>query len=139
MMASKLSHGRALRVGLLLYAALALADTLLTMRGMGGDLQLEGNPLMRRVMELCGVGPGLLLEKAAVGAVTALIARYAAPAIRADAPWIHRVPSTRWARAWMAQKDRSWVAFIPLYAAAAFQGLAALSWLTLELLSQAMS
>lgn len=129
----RFSHGRALGVGLLFYAALALADMLLTLRGMGGDLQLEGNPLMRWTMEQCGVELGLALEKAAVGAVTALIALYSAPALRDRAPWIYKVPASPWARAWMARGDRSWVAFIPLYAAALCQGLAALSWLALDL------
>jgi hypothetical protein len=53
-------------LGVALYAAAALADVVMTVRGMGGDLELEGNPIMRAVMGALGVEAGLLVQKVGV-------------------------------------------------------------------------
>ena len=123
---------RQLLVGTSLYAAAALADMALTLSGMKGDLSLEGNPVMRSVMARLGAPWGLVLEKAAVGCAFALLALFLEPEIKRNAGWIWKVPSTPWARAWLRRGDRSWIAYVPLYGAAAFQLLAALSWVALR-------
>jgi hypothetical protein len=120
-----------LGLGAALYAAAALADAYMTLSGVGSDLQLEGNPLMRGMMERIGAELGLVTQKAAIGAATILIAVVGERAIRLRKPWIWRIPMTRWVRSWMRRKDRSWIAFIPLYAATMGQGFAALSWVAL--------
>ncbi len=125
----------ALGFGVALYAAAALADTWLTLEGIGGSLAMEGNPMMRAVMASLGPTTGLIAQKAAVGAAAIFIAAAGRPAIRNRSAWIDRVPSTRWARAWMRSGDRSWIALIPLYVATCGQVLAALSWSVLYALS----
>jgi hypothetical protein len=125
---------RALLLGVTLYAAVALADGLLTLRGMGGDLELEGNPVMRAAMRALGLEMGLLVQKVAMGAVGAAVAYWGAPAIRKRSPWIWRVPMTPPVRRWLKRGDRSWIAFIPLYAAIAAQAFAVASWTALYLL-----
>lgn len=116
-------------LGCALYILAALADIHWTLKGMDGVLALEGNALMRGLMARVGIANGLLLAKAAVGTVCFAIARYGAPEIRRGAPWIDKVPSTRWARAWMKSGDRSWIAYIPLYGTALSQFLAAAGWI----------
>ena len=111
-----------------LYALAALSDIHMTLKGMDGALQLEGNAVMRALMARVGIAPGIWLGKAAVGALCCLIAHYGVPEIKRGAPWIDKVPSTRWARAWMKSGDRSWIAYLPLYGTALFQLMAALSW-----------
>ena len=118
-----------LGIGIALYLAAALMDMHMTLTGMGGDLDLEGNPVMRATMRWLGLEAGLAAQKAAVGGLLTLIAVYGERAIGDGQQWIRRVPSTRWAREWMRRKDRSWIAYIPLYAVAVGQGLAAGSWL----------
>lgn len=125
---------RALGLGVALYAVVALADVIMTVRGMGGDLALEGNPIMRAAMGALGVEAGLLVQKVAIGALAAVIARRGAPAIRSRSEWIWKVPMTPWVRRWMQRGDRAWIAFIPLYAAIAAQAFAVASWAALDLL-----
>lgn len=98
---------------------------------MGGDLALEGNPFLRGLMARLGIVNALFLSKAAVGLGCFFIALYGEPEIRRGAAWIDKVPSTRWARAWMKSGDRAWIAYVPLYGTAASQALAALSWMAL--------
>ncbi len=124
----------ALGIGIVLYSVAAATDMYMTLQGIGGDLAMEGNPIMRAMMRRLGPELGLLTEKVAVGCITGLIALRGERAIRDGAAWIRKVPSTRWARDWMQRKDRSWVAFIPLYTAAAGQGLATVSWALLDAL-----
>ena len=121
-----------LGIGISLYVAAALMDTHMTLTGMGGVLDLEGNPVMRATMRWLGIEAGLAAQKALVGGLLMLIAVYGERAIGGRRHWIHKVPSTRWAREWMQRKDRSWIAYIPLYAVAISQGLAAGSWLLVE-------
>ena len=120
--------------GAVLYAASAVADTSLTLGGIGADLQLEGNPMMRAMMQQLGADVGLVTQKALIGGGALAIAVVGERAIRRKEPWIWKIPSTRWARSWMCRKDRSWIAFIPLYAATIGQIFAVASWAALPVL-----
>jgi hypothetical protein len=117
-----------LAVGSVFYALAAVADIRMTLAGMGGELELEGNPVMRAVMTQFGLEAGLFLEKALVGVICFLIAKYGEREIKRGEGWIWKLPSTRWTRAWMRRGDRSWIAYTPLYIVAASQLLAAASW-----------
>ena len=127
-----LSSRYKLALGLGFFALTAVADIRMTLAGMGGVLALEGNPVMRAVMAHLGLEAGLWLGKALVGVVCFVIAQYGEREIKRGADWIWRVPSTKWARAWMKGGDRSWIAYIPLYGVAASQLLAAASWTFVE-------
>jgi len=117
-----------LALGSMLYVLAALADIKMTLAGMGGDIKLEGNPVMRAVMAHFGLEAGLFLEKALVGAICFVIAKYGEREIKRGAEWIWKLPSTKRTRAWMRRGDRSWIAYTPLYAVAVSQLLAAASW-----------
>jgi hypothetical protein len=119
---------RPLAAGAALYAFAAVADAVMTVRGLGGDLALEGNAGLRGLMERIGIVPALVVEKSVVALACLWIAWFVAPEIRRGASWIERVPSTPWARAWMRRGDRSWIAYIPLYGTALLQLFAALLW-----------
>lgn len=121
----------ALTLGGAFYALAALADIHWTLTGLGGNPALEGNALMWALMERAGIVSGLWLGKAAVGLACFAVALYGAPEIRRKAAWIDKVPSTRWARAWMKSGDRSWIAYLPLYGTALSQLFAAVSWIYL--------
>lgn len=123
-----------LAVGSAFYALAAVADIGMTLAGMGGKLELEGNPVMRAVMAHLGLEAGLVLEKTFVGAICFVIAKYGEREIKRGAGWIWKVPSTKWARAWMRRGDRSWIAYSPLYIVAASQLLAAASWVVVRLM-----
>ena len=122
--------------GVALYLAAALTDTALTLPGVGADLDLEGNPWIRWMMQQLGAGLGLATQKAAIGGGAIAIAVVGERAIQRNAPWIWKVPMTAWVRRWMRRKNRSWIAFIPLYAATLGQGVAVASWAVLPLLLQ---
>jgi len=120
--------------GAVLYAAAAVADTFMTLSGVGADLQLEGNPMMRAMMQQLGADVGLATQKALIGGGAIAIAVVGESAIRRNESWIWKIPSTRWARGWMRRKNRSWIAFIPLYAATIGQFFAVASWAALPVL-----
>ncbi len=130
--APSLRRRHLLGCGIALYAAAAVADTYMTLEGVGADLQLEGNPVMRGMMRQLGAGMGLATQKAIIGGATIVIAVVGEGAIQRREPWIWKIPTSRWVRHWMCRKDRSWIAFIPLYSAIAGQGLAVASWLALR-------
>ena len=123
-----------LLIGISLYVAGAVADAYMTLTGTAGNLALEGNPIMRWVMQQLGPQTGLLAQKAAVGAIATVIAVYGEWAIKNRQKWIDKVPSTQWARDWMRKKDRSWIAYLPLYVVAVAQCFAAASWVALKIL-----
>ena len=114
-----------------LYAAAASADAHLTLRGLGGDLALEGNPILRMAMAGIGTTPALVLHKLTTGAATAGLAHYGHRAIERKAPWIWRIPMTPWVRRWMQRGNRAWIAFIPICALIAAQLAAVACWLAL--------
>lgn len=122
-----------LGLGLALYVVTALADTAMTVRGMAGNLQMEGNPVMRAMMELMGVQAALFVQKGGIGALAAVVAVQGERAIRSRAEWIWKVPSIPWVRRWMRRGERSWIAYLPLYGASVAQAFAAASWAALEL------
>jgi len=119
-------HKLALGIGF--FALTAVADIKMTLAGMGGDLELEGNPVMRTIMALFGIEGGIWLEKVLVGVICFVIAKYGEREIKRGAAWIWKVPSTQWARVWMRRRDRSWIAYLPLYGVALSQLVAAASW-----------
>lgn len=121
-----------LPIGVVLFAITGFADARVTLGGFGGDLEMEANPLARASMIGLGPGMGLLAQKALVGCFAILIALRFERAIRNLEPWIWRVPSSSWSRRWMREKERSWIAFLPLYGAALGQALAAATWLLLR-------
>lgn len=121
-----------LAIGASFFVLAAFVDARWTLAGLGGELSNEGNPVMRAVMARFGLETGLWLAKSLVGIACVLIAFRGEAEIRRKAGWIWRVPMTPWARAWMKSGDRSWIAFIPLYGAAAFQLLAAAGWAVLR-------
>jgi len=123
-----------LGIGVVFYAVAAVADVGATLAGIEGSPELEGNPILRGTMEWLGPEAGLVAHKAAIGAVAIVIAVVGERAIQRRDPWIWRIPMTRWVRAWMQQRDRSWIAFLPLYAVAVGQVLAVASWLALDTL-----
>ncbi len=120
-----------LRWGVLLYLSTALADIWMTLKGMEGELMMEGNPIMRAMMSWLGPELGICLNKSLVFLFCVLLAITLEPEIKRRASWIEKIPMTPWSRAWMRSKDRSWISYIPLYMAGISQGLAALSWLLL--------
>ncbi len=120
-------------LGSMLYVLAALADINMTLAGMGGDIKLEGNPVMRLVMAHFGLEAGLFLGKTLVGAICFVIAKYGEREIKRGADWIWKLPSTKRTRAWMRRGDRSWIAYTPLYAVAVSQLLAAASWAFVKL------
>ena len=124
----------AMGCGVALYAAAAVTDGYVTLEGVGVDLALEGNPLMRAMMQQFGAEMGLAMQKAMIAGATIAIAVVGERAIQRQDPWIWKVPTSRWVRSWMRRKDRSWIAFIPLYAATAGQVLAVASWVALPVL-----
>lgn len=124
----------ALGCGVALYAAAAVGDGYVTLEGIGVDLTLEGNPLMRAMMQQLGAEAGLAVQKAVIAGATIAIAVVGERAIRRQDPWIWKVPTSPWVRGWMRRKDRSWIAFIPLYSAVAGQVLAVASWVALPVL-----
>ncbi len=121
-----------LAIGIVFFALTAFADIRMTLAGMGGNLELEGNPVMRTIMAVFGIEGGIWLEKALVGMICFLIAKYGEREIKRGAAWIRKVPATQWARAWMRRKDRSWIAYVPLYSVALSQLVAAASWAVVE-------
>jgi len=123
-----------LAIGIGFFALTAIADIRMTLAGMGGNLELEGNPVMRTIMALFGIEVGIWLEKALVGVICFVIAKYGEREIMRGAPWIWKVPSTQWARAWMRRQDRSWITYIPLYGVALSQLVAAASWAVVEVM-----
>ena len=60
-----LSSRSRLYIGASIYAAAAFVDMSKTLAGMGADLWMEGNPLMRTTMLWLGPEVGLLAHKAA--------------------------------------------------------------------------
>ena len=119
---------RALLIGTILYMLAACADSAMTLHGMGGDIGLEGNPFVRRLMLAFGPAAALLLSKGATGLVCFAVAKFGEPEIKRRAPWIDKLPMFPASRRWLASGDRSWIAHIPLYGTALSQLAAAASW-----------
>ena len=120
-----------LAIGISFYLVSATADAWLTVIGMDGNLDLEANAILRYLMERLGVEPALVLQKLAVGVICVIVARHGKPAIKRKAKWIDHIPMFPRTRRWLASGDRSWIAYIPLYATAVAWALAAAIWAVL--------
>jgi hypothetical protein len=115
-------------LGLVLYVLFAWADTRLTLIGIQGDLALEGNPIMRFMMETFGPLAGLVIQKGLVGLLASLFTLITAWGIHHQRPWVYSLAFFPLSRSWMRRQRRYWVAFSVLYLTALAQGLAAASW-----------
>ena len=120
-----------LNTAISIYVLFAVLDVYLTLRGINGNIALEGNPVMRYMMVSFGLRSGLIVEKSLVLFVSLLVAIVAAIGIEKEADWIYYLALTRVTRNWMKRKKRYWVAFVPVYFVAVAQGLAATSWVYL--------
>ena len=117
-----------LNAAISIYVLFAVLDVYLTLRGINGNMALEGNPVMRYMMGSFGLMGGLIVEKSLVLLVSMLVAIVAAIGIEKEAHWIYYLALTRLARNWMKRKKRYWVAFVPIYFVALAQGVAAAGW-----------
>ncbi|PKK89538.1 MAG: hypothetical protein CVV64_14110 [Candidatus Wallbacteria bacterium HGW-Wallbacteria-1] len=120
-----------LSICLILYLTSALADSWLTLRGMAGNLQFEGNPIMRYLMQNFGFETGLAIGKGSVFLLALLLTLPIHRGIQNESPWVYRLALTSVSKKWMKAKKRYFVAFLPLYLVAASQIFAALSWIWL--------
>ena len=120
-----------LTVSILLYLIFASLDVYFTLKGIRGDVSLEGNPLMRYMMLNFGLQGGLIIEKCLVFLIALMLAIIAFIGIDKKANWVYYLALTPFTRNWMKQKRRYGVAFVPLYFVAISQGVAAGSWIYL--------
>ncbi len=117
-----------LSIGILLYVVFASLDIYFTLKGIDGDISLEGNPAIRYMMSNFGIFQGLFLEKALVLLAASLIAIVCFRGIDREADWVYYLAITRLAKNWLKRKKRHWIAFLPLYFVAFSQGVAAAAW-----------
>lgn len=117
-----------LTISVSLYAIFASFDVYFTLKGISGDVSLEGNPIMRYMMLNFGLRGGLIVEKAFVFLISLILAIITFFGIDKKANWVYYLALTSLTRNWMKRKRRYWVAFVPLYFVALSQGLAASSW-----------
>jgi hypothetical protein len=120
-----------LSIGISLYLLFASFDVYFTLKGIKGDVSLEGNPMMRYMMVTFGLTGGLIIEKTLVFFAALMLALIAFRGIEKEAPWVYYLALTRLTRRWMKRKKRYWVAFLPIYLVALAQGSAASSWVIL--------
>ena len=122
---SFISH---LIISISLYVFFALLDIFFTLKGVHGDIAIEGNPIMRYMMANFGLMGGLVVEKSLVLLLATTVAIVSVIGIEKEADWVYYLAFTRVTRDWMKRKKRYWVAFLPLYLVAFSQGVAAASW-----------
>ncbi len=121
-----------LSIGIPLYVLLASLDVYFTLRGINGEIALEGNPVMRYMMVSFGPMGGLIIEKSLVLLISLIVSIVAFIGIEKEADWVYYLALTRLTRNWMKRKKRYWVAFAPIYFVALSQGIAATSWALLS-------
>ncbi len=121
-----------LSIGIPLYVLLASLDVYFTLRGINGEIALEGNPVMRYMMVSFGPMGGLIIEKSLVLLISLIVSIVAFIGIEKEADWVYYLALTRLTRNWMKRKQRYWVAFAPIYFVALSQGIAATSWALLS-------
>jgi hypothetical protein len=119
-------------IGISLYVLFASLDIYFTLRGINGDISMEGNPVMRSMMVSFGMTAGLIIEKGLVLLISLIVALLAVIGIEKEADWVYYLALTRATRNWMKRKKRYWVAFVPLYFVALAQGVAAAGWVHLR-------
>jgi hypothetical protein len=120
-----------LTISISLYAIFAFFDAYFTLKGISGDISLEGNPVMRYMMLNFGLLGGLIVEKTFVFLIALILAIIAFIGIDKKSNWVYYLALTSLTRNWMKRKRRYWVAFVPLYFVALSQGVAATSWVYL--------
>jgi hypothetical protein len=120
-----------LNIGIFLYLLFASLDAYLTLKGVNGDINLEGNPVIRHMMAAFGIMGGLIIEKGLVLLISLMVLIVALIGIEKEADWVYYLAFTHVTRNWMKRKKRYWVAFLPIYFVALSQGLAAMSWIVL--------
>jgi hypothetical protein len=125
---SLISH---LIISISLYVFFALLDIFFTLKGVNGDIAIEGNPIMRYMMANFGLMGGLVVEKSLVLLLATTAAIVSVIGIEKEADWVYYLAFTRVTRNWMKRKKRYWVAFLPLYFVAFSLGVAAASWVYL--------
>ncbi len=113
------------------YVVCAFLDAFFTLEGMQGNLLLEGNPVMRYMMQTFGLIGGLVIQKSLILLLAFLLARTTYIGIDKESKWVYNLALTPVTKRWMKQKKRFIVAFLPLYLVALSQGIAALSWIYL--------
>jgi hypothetical protein len=114
-----------LSTGIFLYLLFSSLDVFFTLRGVNGDISMEGNPVMRSMMFYFGLTGGLIMEKVIVLLISLAVALVAATGIDKKSDWVYYLAFTRKTRDWMKRKKRYYVAFFPLYLVALSQGRAA--------------
>jgi hypothetical protein len=120
-----------LTISISFYAIFASFDVYFTLKGINGDISLEGNPIMRYMMLNFGLLGGLIVEKTFVFLIALILAIIAFIGIDKKANWVYYLALTSLTRNWMKRKRRYWVAFVPLYFVAISQGVAATTWIIL--------
>ena len=120
-----------LSVGIFLYLLFSSLDVFFTLRGVNGDISMEGNPAIRYMMFYFGLSGGLILQKVIVLLVSLVVAIIAVTGIDKESDWVYYLAFTHKTRDWMKRKKRYYVAFFPLYFVALSQGLAAAAWICL--------
>lgn len=116
-----------LSIGISLYVLFASLDVYFTLRGVSGDISMEGNPVIRYMMVSFGLMGGLITEKSLVLLISLIVAIAAVIGIEKEADWVYYLALTRLTRNWMKRKKRYWVAFVPIYFVAFAEGVAAAS------------
>ena len=116
--------------GIALYSQTFL-DIFFTLKGVRGDIAMEGNPIIRYMMVNLGLVGGLVVGKGLVLLLGATVAIISFIGIEKEADWVYYLAFTRVTRNWMKRKKRYWVAFLPIYFVAISQGIAATSWILL--------
>ncbi len=118
-----------LGIGLPLFIIFGSIDIWFTLEGIQGNTSLEGNPIMRTMMDLFGLEFGLILAKALVFAIALILALAAARGIEHESPWVYWLALTPTTRRWMRKRKRRFVAYLPIHLAALAQAFAASSWI----------
>jgi hypothetical protein len=114
-----------------LYLIFAGFDIYFTLQGLNGDLNLEGNPIIKYWMKNYGLLPGLIAGKSIVFLAAFLFALITFTGIKNKSNWVYLMALTAFTRNYMKKKQRYWVAFLPIYFIALSQGMAALCWVWL--------
>ncbi|UCG65644.1 MAG: hypothetical protein JSW12_00875 [Deltaproteobacteria bacterium] len=78
-----------LNTAISIYVLFALLDVYFTLRGVNGNITLEGNPVMRYMMVSFGLMGGLIVEKSLVLLVSLLVAIVAVIGIEKEADCFH--------------------------------------------------
>ena len=115
-------------ISMSLYLLFAFLDIHFTLKGMNGDISLEGNPIMRFMMDNFGLIGGLAVEKTLVLLVALTVAIVAFLGIEKESDWVFYLALTPLTRNWMKRRKRYGVAFVPIYFVALSQGVAAAGW-----------